>query len=102
MSWLLAIVTTGVLISSGVLGRTIAAAWVVFYALAWMGIPPTTHPQQALPYFAVMIVGVILLKGVGALWRKKARIPQRETHDNASREGGLLLATTNGEAAKEK
>ena len=88
--WLLAIATTGVLVYSSVLGRIIAAAWVVFYALAWAGIHPTTHPQQALPYFAAMIVGIVLLKGVGALRQKKAGIPQRETPDKASLNGSVL------------
>jgi hypothetical protein len=88
--WLLAIATTGVLIYSGVLGRIIAAAWVVFYALAWAGIPPTTYPQQALPYFAAMIVGILLLKGIGVLLRKKAGIPQREMPDKASLDGSVL------------
>lgn len=81
--WLLAIATTGVLVYSGVLGRVIAAAWVVFYALAWAGMPPTTHPQQALPYFAAMMVGIVLLKGIGALRRKKAGTLQRRTQGKA-------------------
>ena len=88
--WLLAIATTGVLVYSGVLGRIIAAAWVVFYALAWAGIPPTTRPRQALPYFAAMIVEIVLLKGIGVLLRKRAAITQRETHDKAPLEDGAL------------
>ena len=88
--WLLAIATTGVLVYSGVLGRVIAAAWVVFYALAWAGMPPTTHPQQALPYFAAMIVGIVLLKGVGALRQKKAGIPQQENLNKAPLDGSVL------------
>jgi len=88
--WLLAIATTGALVYSGVLGRIIAAAWVMFYALAWAGIPPTTQPQKALPYFAAMIVGILLLKGIGVLLRKRAAITQRETRDKAPLEGGAL------------
>ena len=88
--WVLSILVAGVLAYIGVLGRTIAAMFVVYYVLSMAGRNLAADPPKALPYCAVTIVGIVLLKGVGALRQKKAGITQRETPDNVSLDGSVL------------
>src|SRR5215510_15870929 len=69
--WLLSILVAGVLAYIGVLGRTIAAMFVGYYLLSMAGRSLAADPPKALLYFAVTIVGIVLLKGIGVLWLMK-------------------------------